>query len=225
MLSLVVLPGAIGRNSSTPTPTNGDVNSLNATLAPIPTPTKTVAPRDANAVTQPSVPETGSGSFKIADGSSARVGRGQLVSYQVEVEGGISVTPADFAAAVDSTLADRRGWSARGRYAFQRQSAARLRIVLATPSTTDRLCAPLNTAGEVSCRNGNVVAINAKRWMNGAPSYGNDIARYRHYVINHEVGHSLGLNHTGCPAPNTKAPVMLQQTLGLQGCKANPWPY
>ena len=96
--------------------------------------------------------------------------------------------------------------------------------MLASPATTDTLCAPLHTRGEVSCRNGDVVAINAKRWTNGAEAYGGDLDSYRIYVINHEVGHALGRPHEACPGPGDLAPIMLQQTLGLDGCRANPWP-
>ena len=66
--------------------------------------------------------------------------------------------------------------------------------------------------------------INAIRWTRGAVSFGDDLAAYRIYVINHEIGHSLGLGHAACPGPGRKAPVMLQQTIGLDGCTANPWP-
>ena len=199
---------------------------VNATLKPLPTPR---ARPDVSTATKPSrgspVPENGPGLFVKAKGSTQTVGRGNLVAYRVEVEDTIPIGTAAFAAAVDRTLAHPRGWTARGRYAFRREPSAALRIVLATPATTDELCAPLKTGGEVSCRNGNDVVINAKRWALGARSYGDDLASYRLYVINHEVGHSLGLPHTACPSAGAKAPVMLQQTLGLQGCLASPWPY
>ena len=173
----------------------------------------------------PSVPDRGSQTFRIASGSSPRTGRaGELIRYRVEVEVDLPFAVDDFARDVDRTLGDRRSWTKTGLHSFQRSETGPLRIVLATPKTTDRLCAPLQTRGEVSCQNGNVVAINALRWSRGARSYGKDIKRYRTYVINHEVGHSLGLPHVSCPAPAARAPVMLQQTLGLDGCEANPWP-
>lgn len=174
---------------------------------------------------RPRVPEVGSEEFSLASGESSRTGRaGKLIRYRVEVEVDLPYAVDDFARDVDRILGDRRSWTKTGLYSFQRNETGPLRIVLATPETTDRLCAPLETGGEVSCRAGNVVAINALRWSRGAGSYGKDIKRYRTYVINHEVGHSLGLPHVSCPAPAARAPVMLQQTLGLDGCKANPWP-
>jgi hypothetical protein len=65
--------------------------------------------------------------------------------------------------------------------------------------------------------------VNAMRWLAGAATY-QDLHAYRAYVINHEVGHGLGHPHRGCPAPGAPAPVMVQQTIGLQGCAPNPWP-
>jgi hypothetical protein len=173
----------------------------------------------------PRVPDVGSQKFRIAAGASPRTGRaGELIRYRVEVEVEVPFDADVFARDVDRTLGDRRSWTKTGLYSFQRNESGPLRIVLATPETTDRLCAPLETRGEVSCRNGNVVAVNALRWSRGARTYGNDIKSYRAYVINHEVGHSLGLPHVPCPAHAARAPVMLQQTLGLDGCDANPWP-
>ena len=99
-----------------------------------------------------------------------------------------------------------------------------LHVYVATPGTTDRLCAPLLTRGSVSCQNGVRVVLNAERWVSGAAAYGRDTVGYRRYLVNHEFGHALGRQHVGCPRKGRPAPVMLQQTKGLDGCRANPWP-
>lgn len=173
------------------------------------------------------VPQAGAGTFIIAPGQSARAGAGSdLRRYTVEVEDGLPFDPIEVAATVDATLADPRSWIGGGRHAFERVPAGGdIRILIASPDTTDALCAPLRTNGEVSCRNGENVVLNAMRWAFGVPHYDGDLAGYRQYLVNHEVGHALGEGHVPCPGPGQVAPVMLQQTYGLDGCLPNSWPY
>jgi hypothetical protein len=202
------------------------------------TTTASTTPSTSEAPTSTSAPETTStvdpgtlvatDRFVAAPGGSSTVGRGALRTYVVEVEEGVPIDPAAFAAAVDATLADPRGWTAPGDVSLRRvgpEDGPSFRVRLATPATVDAHCAPLETKGTYSCRQGSDVMINVRRWLLGAAESRMSLEDYRHYVISHEVGHALGHSHAACPAPGAVAPVMLQQTKGLQGCRPNPWPY
>jgi hypothetical protein len=151
------------------------------------------------------------------------------MTYRVEVETGTQQDAPAFAAAVDATLANPASWTGQGRWALQRADRDDVDFVirLATPATVDRVCASagMHTGGYVSCRSGHFVMINLNRWLYAVPDYRGDTARYRLYVVNHEVGHELGYGHQACPGPGRLAPVMQQQTFGLKGCLANGWPY
>ena len=172
----------------------------------------------------PSVPEAASGTFAVAAKRNITgTVPADATTYQVEVENGLPFRAGAVAQKVDATLGDPRGWSTAHTLARITKDAD-VRIKVASPKTTDRLCAPLDTGGRLSCRNQDLVVINAWRWVNGARSYAGDIDEYRRYVINHEVGHALGYPHVPCPQAGSPAPVMLQQTKGLQGCTPNPWP-
>ena len=163
-----------------------------------------------------------------AQGGGLPDGPGKLLRYRVVVESDIQgLTPAAFGQAVATTLADPQGWTAGGRWRFHRVAGNQshdFTIFLATPDTRDQLCAE-GTDGYTSCRHGDGVILNVARWVKGVPEYGSDLAGYRKYMVNHEVGHRLGRGHELCPGPGDPAPVMEQQTLGLHGCRPNPWPY
>ncbi|HEV2087943.1 MAG TPA: DUF3152 domain-containing protein, partial [Cryptosporangiaceae bacterium] len=187
------------------------------------------AERGPTAAPPGSVPRRGAGRFTVAPGKTAVVGRGTILRYKVEVEDGAGQDAAAFAAEVDATLANPRSWTAGGQWAFQRVSYGPPDFViqLATPDTTDKICGAggLETRGYTSCRTGSSVVINLARWLLAVPEFQGDVSTYRLYVVNHEVGHRLGRGHQTCPGPGRLAPVMQQQTLGLRGCEANPWPY
>ena len=172
----------------------------------------------------------GDGRLEVVPGRSEAVGSGALRTYVVEVEGGLGIDAVDFALAVERTLADPRSWTSDGRRAVQRVDGddaddADVRVALASPRTADGLCAPLRTNGRFSCAKGDRAVLNAARWQTGATAYEGELEAYRDYLVNHEVGHVLGFGHADCPEPGAVAPVMLQQTIGLQGCRRGAWPY
>ncbi|WP_245679136.1 DUF3152 domain-containing protein, partial [Actinomadura hibisca] len=175
------------------------------------------------------VPVSASGRYAVVPGAAAAPAgrRGITVRYAVEVERGLPFSGAQFAAEVHRVLNDPRSWGHGGKMRFVRVASGpvRFRVSLSSPALTDRLCLPLRTGGELSCRSGLRSIINARRWGQGAVTYGRDLATYREYVINHEVGHALGHGHQACPGAGRRAPVMVQQTKSLYGCRTNPWPF
>jgi len=210
----------------------GEPVAADSPIAATPAPTRPSPSVDRARVDPPAarrprvrIPEQASGRFAVAAGRSPEVGRGRPVRYTVAVERGLPYLPSDVAPFVDATLADARGWTKGGRHAFQRvPRRPDVKVLLASPVTTDELCAPLLTRGRVSCRNGARVVLNARRWAYGIPDYDGDLRRYRQYVVNHEVGHVLGAGHVPCPGRGRLAPLMQQQSYGLDGCRPNPWP-
>jgi hypothetical protein len=235
--------------TATPTPTKKPSPKPRTTL-------KKTTPAGADTGPAPAsppsdgVPATGAGTFTIGSGGTGIVGTGStLVTYRVELEDGIAwganpVWTADsFAAAADGVYADPRGWIASGAapvtdaaqhmdqasWSFQRVSGPSfsVRILLATPGTTDRMCGQvgLKTEGVYSCRYGTTILINLRRWLNGAPGFPMDLSGYRTMVLDHEMGHLLGFKHMLCPAAGTPAPIMSTETIDLGGCTPNKYPF
>lgn len=169
------------------------------------------------------VPTEGDGNFIVAHGDEAASNGG--LTYTVEIEEELPFAAKVSARMIRATLQDKRGWGRVLDMSFRQVSEyPDLRILVATPNTTDALCAPLQTMGRVSCRNGDLVVLNARRWAFGIDDYRGNLRGYRSYLVNHEVGHALGRSHVECVGRGLPAPVMQQQTYGLDGCTQNPWP-
>ncbi len=155
-------------------------------------------------------------------------GEGEVTPFTVGVEPATGLPIDETVLEVQSILADYRSWISGVDVRFRRTDLPgpdTLQILVATPATVDRNCAPLRTNGRFSCRKGNNVYINLNRWTSATDAWTASLAEYRAYVINHEVGHFLGFGHVSCPGAGQPAPVMQQQTKSLQGCAPNGWPH
>lgn len=208
--------------SQSPTPTPWPTPSpLAPSSTPAPRGTAVVpSTKPAPAVTMK--PVTRDGTWLV---STTRDGIKGGKKLAVAVEHGLPIDPNEVAAVALAAYNDKRGWASKG-YRFQLVTSlkeADVVIHVASPTTTDKFCYPLKTDGRVSCTPTiHAIYLNSDRWRVGVPHVP-DLAQYRRYLVSHEMGHALGFLHVPCPAPGKPAPVMLQQTLDLKGCKPNEW--
>lgn len=146
------------------------------------------------------------------------------VRYQTGARGVGRSDLRAFRASVTATLDDERGWSRGGAVRFvPARRDSDLRIWLASPAEV--AAAHPSCDALFSCRVGPDVYINVTRWRDGPTgAWPQPLAAYKSYVVNHEVGHWLGLQHRECPARGAVAPVMMQQSIALDGCTARTWP-
>ncbi len=222
VLFLVFRPGSgggSGDESGSAAATSSKTSSSSSTSSsPKPTSTK------------PTLPDyTTTGRYqRMQTGTGVRGTEGDLFTYRVEVEEGTGVDVNTFGKAVDRALGHKRSWTSQGEFRFQRvtDEEPRLTVRLATPETVDEACAEagLDTEGFLSCHSGDAVYLNLNRWAVGTKEIRN-LDVYRPYLVNHEVGHILGFTHESCTGKGDPAPLMQQQTKGLDGCKANAWRY
>lgn len=153
----------------------------------------------------------------------------RTVRYDVRVDATGTIPAAEvetFVTQAQQTYDDARGWRAGGT-AFTRTSRSQSQFTLVL-ATSDRMTSYSSVcSAQWSCRVGRNVVINWTRWKTASPAWnaaGGSLRDYRHMVVNHETGHWLGRGHAGCSRQGALAPVMMQQSKGLGGCRFNPWP-
>jgi hypothetical protein len=186
-----------------------------------------LGPTAAMAAAEPSVGPTPIPDVTApASAGSEASTQSRTYTYSLATRGTITTDTQYFALHVAQTLNDPRGWSLGGAIEFRQVSGGGdFTVYLAEAATLPSFGHPCSSMW--SCRVGRNVIINQTRWQQATDSWraaGASLDSYRHYVVNHETGHWLGFGHAGCPGSGQAAPVMQQQSKGLNGCRHNTWP-
>jgi len=141
------------------------------------------------------------------------------VRYSALVDSDVKYPLQTFTNLLQIYLADPDGWAGKG-YVFEYDPKASLLIRLSSPRTIQKECG-LPKGLSCAVLGGNNMWLNSDRWLKGASASQLSLDLYRQYMVSHEMGHILGHEHQKCPGKGMEAPIMLQQTLGLKGCRSN----
>lgn len=144
---------------------------------------------------------------------------GKVFRYVALVEPGINRSLQCFRRRVRKTLNDPKSWCV---YFIEDEINPDFLIILSKDATIKKTC---NLEG-LSCADWgkNIIYINYDNWTQGSDVSGLNLEDYRTYVINHEVGHILGIHDHLKPKNGRKVPVMNQSTRGIGSGLPNMWP-
>lgn len=137
---------------------------------------------------------------------------------KVEVASDVTgIDQAEVAAYVDHIVNDPRGWHAD-------MDAFTLRIVKPGYGGVNGIGSLIGG----TWAHEKLSVVTADAWVQVGPHFaavGGTLDEQRTFVVLHELGHLLGHDHEGCPAPGQPAPVMRTATYALDGCTLNAWPH
>jgi hypothetical protein len=193
-------------------------------VAPTTLPSTTLPPTTLPSTTAPPASSTSSTTTTVPAPPALFVEGDPMIRFSVAVGDGIDLARDELARFVVDTLTDERSWVGRGAGFELVDDGGLFTMIVALPDDVDEMCAPLQTAGRFSCARNGWIAFNSLRWFGATEDWPADLDTYRRYLVNHEVGHYIqGPNHDTCPGAGEVAPIMMQQTKGLDGCLANGW--
>ncbi len=223
-LTLILTASGCGSGSSTQDIETGGDSAI--VVAPTSTATPTTRPESTTTTSTTSTTTSSSTTTTTTTTlpSTLDIDGSPLIEFSIEVDPALDLDRDELVAFIIETLSDPRSWVSRGAGFRLVDEGGLFTIIVAEPSRVDQLCRPLQTLGRYSCARNGWIAINSVRWEEATEGWTGGIKAYRQYLINHEVGHYIvGPTHSSCPGVGELAPLMMQQTKGLQGCLPNGW--
>jgi hypothetical protein len=146
-------------------------------------------------------------------------------TYDIKIPPSLNLRESLIINKIIDTLNDPQGWAKFGYHFYYNPNKKTDFIIKIVPNKTikkickfDGLsCCDLST---------NIIYLNLENWKKGSKKSKLSLDEYRCYQITHECGHIIGKGHLKIEdfKPGTKAPVMIQQTLGIGNLKPNCYP-
>lgn len=143
----------------------------------------------------------------------------KIFRYSVSIDPTIKRSLVNFKKQIRKILENPKTWCIRFKEDNENPDFI---IFLTTDSAINQAC----KLRGLSCADWskNIIYINNDNWSKGSKKSGLNLEDYRIYVINHEIGHILGIHNHLKPKKGCKVPVMNQSTLGIGKGLPNMWP-
>ena len=150
------------------------------------------------------------------------VGGGDSTEYTYAFDRSIPIVMQTF---ITTTIQDSRGWRGMGYY-FRQMATKDVdmvfylkpnqNIIAMFTKEMDGFSVCYTVEGKAK------IYINQDNWETPPATFTGSQETYRQYVVQHEVGHALGMGHEEAQLGQPCHP-MYQQTRGTSQCSPNPW--
>jgi hypothetical protein len=138
-------------------------------------------------------------------------------SYSYCIEASSEQEAAAVGARAEAVFGDGAGWGMGGRLSWLRVSAG-CNVTVKLVKANDMSRVDENCKGQSTCQVGNTIALSVSAWGTAPATWQGGLDGYRGEMINHEIGHWLGFEHSSCKATPGTEPILQSPTVVIGGC-------